>query len=129
MAIRIRRDGRIKCAAMHRARAGDTYLGDRVHYDLVIAGALVTEPWGDARGRGGHSVHGEWWWSGNVPANVNLDKPAPTCHTASTATERKERMTKCCSAPTYQDGATYCTLCDAEVKPAPKRPTTNGRNS
>ena len=72
VAVRIRQDGRIVCAAMHPAEHGDTYVGDKLHYDLAIASTLVTEPWQATLGRGGHAAHGEWWWSGHVPVDVVL---------------------------------------------------------
>jgi hypothetical protein len=68
MALRIRKDGRILCAAMHPEIPGDTYLDDGLHYSLSVDHrVLVTEPW-DA-----HSKRGEWWWRGNVPEGVTIE--------------------------------------------------------
>ena len=68
MALRIRKDGRIFCAAIHGAEEGDTYLDDDLHYRLsVVARVLVTEP------HEKHMQHGEWWWSGNVPEGVEAE--------------------------------------------------------
>lgn len=80
MAVRIRQDGTILCAAMHPAKPGDTYLHDGLHYKLgVELRSLVTEPMtADPAdpGRGGHGVHGEWWWRDAVPADVVIeDRP------------------------------------------------------
>lgn len=69
MALRIRKDGRVLCAAMHEAEPGDTYLDDEIHYELSAKRRLlVTEPM-DA-----HKLRGEWWWSGSVPKNITVDK-------------------------------------------------------
>ncbi len=69
MAVRIRKDGRILCAAMHLAEPGDTYIDDGLHHILHCDyKLLVTESWD-----GGHSEHGEWWWAGNVPHGIVID--------------------------------------------------------
>lgn len=74
MALRIREDGRILCAAKHPAEAGDTYLDDGLHYRLSVdLAAIVTEPMYCDGGRRGHAYHGEWWWRDRVPADVELD--------------------------------------------------------
>ncbi len=74
MAVRIRDDGRILCAAMHPAEEGDTYLHDGLHGRLATdMGALVTEPMHCDGGRRGHAYHGEWWWRDRVPADVEVD--------------------------------------------------------
>lgn len=45
MAVRVRSDGRVLCAAMHPAEPGDRYLDDGVHYALSVElRVLVTEP-------------------------------------------------------------------------------------
>lgn len=68
MAVRIRKDGRILCAAMHPAEEGDTYIHDGLHYRMSVEEkVLVTEP------HEKHSVHGEWWWAGNVPEGVYIE--------------------------------------------------------
>ncbi len=78
MSLRIREDGRILCAAMHPAESSDVaYIDDRLHYMLSVElKALVTEPMNGPHGRGGHAVHGEWWWSYDVPADVVLETHA-----------------------------------------------------
>ena len=69
MAVRIRRDGRIFCAAMFPEDAGDLYVNDSLHYHLSVeAKVLVTEP------HERHKVRGEWWWVGRQPANVVIDE-------------------------------------------------------
>lgn len=77
MALRIRSDGRILCAAKHPAEPGDTYLDDGLHYRLSVElGVVISEPMDadpDNPGRGGHAAHGEWWWINAIPADVVLD--------------------------------------------------------
>lgn len=74
VAVRVRDDGRVLCAAMHPALLGDTYIDDGLHYKLSVdLGVLVTEPMHCDGGRGGHAVHGEWWWRHEVPADVVVE--------------------------------------------------------
>jgi hypothetical protein len=76
MAVRIRIDGRVVCAATHPERPTDFYIDDTLHYILAQRRALVTEPMicdPSNPGRGGHSVHGEWWWCHEVPEDVVLE--------------------------------------------------------
>lgn len=69
MAIRIRKDGRIFCAAMHPEEPGDTYIDDGLHYALSVENkVLVTEPMER------HAVRGEWWWKGGVPVGVVIEE-------------------------------------------------------
>lgn len=68
MAVRIRQDGRILCAALHPAEEGDTYLDDGVHYYLSVEKrVLVTEPMPR------HAEHGQWWWKGQEPTTAEVD--------------------------------------------------------
>ena len=66
MALRIRKDGRILCAAIHEAKEGDTYINDKLSYEMTVEHkVLITDKY--------HiSVHGEWWWTGNVPEHINI---------------------------------------------------------
>lgn len=63
MALRIRKDGRILCAAIHRPEDGDTYIPDNI--SEILSGCtgeiplIVTDP------EPKHSTHGEWWWVGS----------------------------------------------------------------
>ena len=76
MALRIRNDGRILCAAQHPAEPGDLYLCDDLSYKLTVeSGAIVTEPMFSSEGRRGHAKHGEWWWANEVPPDVVLEVP------------------------------------------------------
>jgi len=75
MALRVRRDGRILCAAFHGEEPGDTYLHDGISYRLTVElGVIVTEPMVSDTGRGGHLKHGEWWWANQVPPDVVLER-------------------------------------------------------
>lgn len=78
MALRIRQDGTILCAAMHPSEDGDTYLHDGISYKLTVdTRAIVTEPMTadpSSPGRGGHGAHGEWWWRDEVPDDVILEQ-------------------------------------------------------
>lgn len=76
MAVRIRRSGKILCAAMHPEEPGDTYIDDGLAYMLSAERkVLVTEPMTLplSVGLGGHARHGEWWWSGQVPERAEID--------------------------------------------------------
>lgn len=68
MALRIRKDGRILCAALHPVESGDTYIDDALHYEMsVIHEVIVTEP------AEKHKERGEWWWSGHIPEGIQID--------------------------------------------------------
>jgi hypothetical protein len=64
MALRIRKDGRIFCAAICSPHFGDTYIDDTLHHEMIMAGVIVThaEPF--------HSKTGQWWWANNAPTDV-----------------------------------------------------------
>lgn len=67
MALRIRKDGRILCAAIHPEMEGDTYIDDGLHYEMsVIHKVIVTEP------EPQHSKRGEWWWRNNIPWGIEI---------------------------------------------------------
>lgn len=60
MAVRIRKDGLIFCAAHSEAEDGDCYLDDGIHYILAVERkVLVTDE--------NHSIHWQWWWVGQIP--------------------------------------------------------------
>lgn len=55
MAIRWRKDGRLICAAMSGPEEGDTYIDDRLHYQLsAITGSIVADV--------DHKTNGLWCW-------------------------------------------------------------------
>ena len=69
MALRIRSNGLILCAALHDEMPGDTYIDDGVHYVLSVESkVLVTEPMPM------HALRGQWWWRGNVPNGIEIDE-------------------------------------------------------
>lgn len=74
MALRIRADGTILCAAMHPPAPGDTYLNDTISYKLTVElRAIVTEPMHLCTGFGGHARHGRWWWRDEVPRAAEIE--------------------------------------------------------
>lgn len=55
MAIRWRKDGRLLCAAKSEPEEGDTYIDDRLHYQLsVISRAILADF--------NHEENGLWHW-------------------------------------------------------------------
>ena len=74
MALRIRADGKVLCAAMHPEMPGDTYIDDGLAYELSVERkVLCTEPMHCQSGWGGHAQHGQWWWAGNVPPDALIE--------------------------------------------------------
>lgn len=68
MAVRIRRSGKILCAAMYPEEKGDIYLDDGLHYYLSVEKKLlVTEP------HKRHKLNGEWWWKDEVPEGIKIE--------------------------------------------------------
>lgn len=70
MALRIRKDGRILCAALNKEEEGDLYIDDDHHYTLTAEmKIIVTEPEPKHTKKGG-----VWWWKNQVPTGVSIDK-------------------------------------------------------
>jgi hypothetical protein len=68
MAVRIRKDGSILCAALHDSKDGDLYLDDTIHYHLsCVAKVLVTQKMES------HIRYGEWWWINSIPKGIEID--------------------------------------------------------
>ena len=65
MALRIRKDGSIWCAAHSKPEEGDTYIDDGLHYQMSLAGVIVALPMPQ------HLDNPRWWWAGNAPAGVD----------------------------------------------------------
>jgi len=63
MALRIRIDGKILCAALHKKEIGDTYIPDSL--SEIMSGATGEKPVIVTDNEPKHSTHGEWWWSGD----------------------------------------------------------------
>jgi hypothetical protein len=68
MALRIRKDGRILCAAMHPEEDGDTYIDDGLHYEMSVIHKVI-----GSESMERHKDSGRWWWIGNVPADIHVD--------------------------------------------------------
>lgn len=95
MALRIRTDGRILCAAMHPAEPGDTYVDDGLHYQMSVEHKVIgTEPMEK------HEVNGQWWWMGNIPEGIEIaefykkpnDSPLPSAPGKVDGVEKWEDM-------------------------------------
>ena len=70
MALRIRLDGRILCAALNKAEEGDVYLHDGISYYLSVEEKVLVTTENDYHMANG----GEGWWKGREPKNVVIDK-------------------------------------------------------
>lgn len=67
MAIRVRKDGTMWCAAHTSPMDGDTYIDDGLHYELSVErGLIVALPMPD------HEKHCQWWWTGGAPREANF---------------------------------------------------------
>lgn len=67
MAIRIRKDGTMWCAAHTESMEGDTYIDDGLHYQLSVElGLIVALPMPE------HTIYPRWWWTGSAPAVANF---------------------------------------------------------
>jgi len=72
MALRIRSDGRVLCAAHHMEESGDTYIDDALSYEMtVVYGVLLTLPMPQHAEPGPY--FGQWWWRGQVPKGIGID--------------------------------------------------------
>lgn len=68
MAIRVRKDGTMWCAAHTEKQPGDTYIDDALHYEMSIEhGVIVALPMPE------HVDHPQWWWSRAAPAGCKMD--------------------------------------------------------
>lgn len=67
MALRIRSNGKILCAALHKEQKGDTYIPDSL--SEIMSGATGLKPVIVTNKEPNHSTHGEWWWVGNFKGN------------------------------------------------------------
>ena len=68
MAIRIRKNGRIFCAALNEEEDGDCYINDDIHYRLSVLGRVLVTTENDVH----MSTGGEWWWRGQEPEDIIL---------------------------------------------------------
>jgi len=69
MALRIRLDGRILCAALNKVEDGDIYINDNLHYQLSVKEKVLVTTENEY-----HMKHGgEWWWKGREPKELLID--------------------------------------------------------
>ena len=67
MAIRVRKDGTMWCAAHTAEQSGDTYIDDGLHYQMsVVHGAIVALP------MPAHLDNPQWWWADNAPEGCDI---------------------------------------------------------
>lgn len=66
MAVRIRKDGRVWCAALNPEEDGDMYIGDGLHYYLSVEMQVLVTTDNDHHMKTG----GEWWWVGRIPEGI-----------------------------------------------------------
>lgn len=70
MALRIRKNGKIMCAALNKKNDGDLYIDDALHYHLSVEVKVLVTTENDTH----ISMGGEWWWKGQEPKNVIIDQ-------------------------------------------------------
>lgn len=67
MAIRIRKDGTMWCAAHTEKEEGDTYIDDELHYVLSVEkGVIVALPMPE------HEKYPRWWWVGSATSDCDF---------------------------------------------------------
>lgn len=67
MAIRVRKDGSMWCAALTLEESGDTYIDDGLHYELsVIKAVIVALPMPQ------HLSNPRWWWINQAPPEADF---------------------------------------------------------
>lgn len=86
MAIRVRKDGRMFCAAHTAPVDGDTYIDDNLHYLMSVEyGVIVALPMPE------HIKNPEWWWAGAAPEGADRwAVPAPKPFTFSDPARQAE---------------------------------------
>ncbi|GAA2867044.1 hypothetical protein GGQ99_001344 [Aminobacter niigataensis] len=73
MAIRVRKDGTMWCAAHTEPLVGDTYIGDGLHYEMSVEqGVIVALPMPE------HLGHCQWWWANSAPEAADRTFAAPS---------------------------------------------------
>ena len=70
MAVRIRKNGRIFCAALSNEEDRDCYIDDVLHHLLCAKRKILVTTYNDEHMKTG----GEWWWKGQEPHNVVIDE-------------------------------------------------------
>lgn len=69
MALRLRLDGSLFCAALNEPEEGDIYLDDGTHYHLSVEKKIIVTSHIDYHVEN----KGQWWWKGREPDNVEID--------------------------------------------------------
>lgn len=70
MSLRVRKDGRMFCAATNPKLEGDVYIDDALHYTMsVMHGVIVTYPEPRHTDSGG-----EWFWSNAAPEGCDMTR-------------------------------------------------------
>ena len=67
MAIRWREDGRLLCAAASEAKPGDTYIDDRLHYQLSVISCAILPCINHENSRRWYWVHDEHQFLRAIP--------------------------------------------------------------
>lgn len=70
MAVRIRKNGMIFCAALSEPNEGDCYIDDGLHYDLSVVRKVLVTTENDYHMKNG----GQWWWKNQQPDGVQIDE-------------------------------------------------------
>lgn len=66
MAIRVRKDGTMQCAALSEPMAGDTYIDDGLHYQMSVEhGVIMALPMPE------HRENPQWWWVNAAPSGCS----------------------------------------------------------
>lgn len=67
MAIRVRRDGSMWCAALTKPEEGDVYIDDDLHYHMSVeCGVIVALPMPE------HKEYCRWWWVNAAPPEADF---------------------------------------------------------
>lgn len=67
MAIRVRSDGTMWCAALTPEASGDTYIDDVLHYEMSIThDVIVALPVPE------HEANPQWWWTSQAPKSADF---------------------------------------------------------
>jgi len=70
MAVRIRENGKIFCAALSGEEDGDCYIDDVLHHLLSGKRKVLITTNNDVHMKTG----GEWWWKRQEPCDVVIDE-------------------------------------------------------
>lgn len=70
MGARIRNNGQIYCAALNGEQEGDCYIDDALLYHLSVELKILVTTENDVH----MSTDGEWWWKGQEPNDIVIDK-------------------------------------------------------